>query len=717
MVDDYATGADRLAVLTPWARAAADALLDVVERDDLETVTALAWFHWYRQRETSDPDDGRECAEIAVQLFLVAGQAAPDTPIPPELRAVLDARYAARSLTLDDAHRLVAEAEADPAPGTLDAAVDLLAGAELLAGETPGDPERPWFRFLWGHLLRVRFERRRDGADLDLAITVLQAAVDAAPGGPEGFGHWYAGLGLALLLRRQRDGTEADSDTAVSALRTALAHLDPDDGDWLVTAQNLGVALLLSGALDDAVHQLTEVVAAAPRGTAIEAEQQVNLGHAHYRRHGTPKGRPKDLDTAVSLLSTVHEGAWPEPAAGRLRAATAPLLAAALFDRFRRDGEQADLVAAEGMVRAALALPESAVRGDRGKYQLLLAGILVQRQRFSGSVADLDEAISIVESLRRPAASGGVRPGGVLHTLIEALVDRHLLTSSRSDIDRAVALGREAVRLSEVTGRPGARSLDLHLLGMALVNRSEVTGSREDLDEAVRMATEAVALLPDGDVNSPVIHGTLAHALRARALYFSHPGDLDSAVAAERGRVVSASASGGTATAQAQVDLGVTLNHRFERLGARADIDEAVDLARAATARMLPSERHAALNLAGIALRNRYIFFGDPADLDSAVDASTAAAESIPTDHSQYGTVLSNLGLTQWTRYRQARRRADIDAAIDSLRAAAGMFPPRAPAPRGHPRQPLDVPVRALRRDRQTPRPERRDHRRARRPR
>ncbi|MFE5919381.1 CHAT domain-containing protein [Streptomyces sp. NPDC056468] len=723
-IDAYEGGAGAPAVLGPQALDDAHAVLGLLDGPEVEPATAevLAWFFWYRQRESSDPEDAQQAAWAAVRLFVLIHEGIPDAATPPELDRMLAVHDAALALDPVQARELVDWAVAAPQPEPLYGALEVLEAAQDIAARTPGAPDEPDFQFLYGYLLRTKFEREGVREDLLDALTALRAATSRPPPDAERRGVWFANLGHALMLAYQH-AYEDSLAAAVSALRTALTDLAPDSRERLICLQNLGSALLLGNEWNDAAAVLGEAESAAPDGSVTQAEIRSNLGQALFTRY-EEYGSHGDLTAALQALQAAHGAELPEPYGARVRAASAPMVGFALLARACSLGSAteaaAELDAAEEAV--AHALREAAADGDgpsgasdlgsgpahapdlsggpaqatdpdmRGRAptpnrqiaQLLhvRARIRYERHRITGDGAGLDGAVQDSEHALRSAALSPAHRAVAQHVLGSALRDRFVLGGVLRDIDRAVALARECLTIDEGTEpSPTAR---LHLLADALVRRGQSTGARTDLDEAVALCTQGSAAAPDTGL--PELLAVQGSALHSRALVAGDPIDLDAAIAVYRRAIDSAyglaAGPDDTDRARAEPDLNparsglcLALEHRFERFGARSDIDEAVALAEATVQDARTNDRCVALNLHTIALRNRYVRYRDPADLDSAVEAGIAAVEATPAAHYQRPAHLSNLGLTLFERFEATQDMADIDAAVDTLRAAVDALP------------------------------------------
>jgi tetratricopeptide (TPR) repeat protein len=119
--------------------------------------------------------------------------------------------------------------------------------------------------------------------------------------------------------------------------------------------------------------------------------------------------------------------------------------------------------------------------------------------------------------------------------------------------------------------------------------------------------------------------------------------------------------------------LGLSLEKRFEVTGALADLDQAVDAGRAATAATsTPDGDQIAISLSnlGNALRRRYGQTGARVDLDEAIALARRALTALPAGYHSRHLYLSNLVSALMTEPNTLDA-AELDEAIDTARAAA----------------------------------------------
>ncbi|MGB9227960.1 hypothetical protein, partial [Mycobacterium sp.] len=156
--------------------------------------------------------------------------------------------------------------------------------------------------------------------------------------------------------------------------------------------------------------------------------------------------------------------------------------------------------------------------------------------------------------------------------------------------------------------------------------------------------------------------------------------DLDAAIEAGRAAVAAAPA-GHRDRVASLVNLSNSLQLRFERAGTLADLDEAIEARRTAAAAAPVNDPNRAAIFANLAsgLRTRFGRTGVLADLDAAIAAWQAA---ISADHPERATIFASLASGLQTRFESTAALADLDAEIEAYRSAvaamAADYPDRA---------------------------------------
>jgi tetratricopeptide (TPR) repeat protein len=181
------------------------------------------------------------------------------------------------------------------------------------------------------------------------------------------------------------------------------------------------------------------------------------------------------------------------------------------------------------------------------------------------------------------------------------------------------------------------------------------------LHKAIDLLRRAVLAIPPGADNQARRPTTLGGALRARFGRAAITGPRD------RARLLS--------------NLGSALQERFERLGQLADLNEAVEVGRAAVRAASPDHRLRVDFLAnlGKALQTRFAQVGDPADLDEAIEVRRTAVRATAAGDPDGAEFLATLSAALRQRFEQIGELADLDEAVEIARAAVQA------APAGHP--------------------------------
>ena len=317
---------------------------------------------------------------------------------------------------------------------------------------------------------------------------------------------------------------------------------------------------------------------------------------------------------------------------------------------------------------------------------------LIRQFDETGALADLDNAIALftqaIESLsagRTSLPAGHTRGSGILHrdrpgclsALGAALSRRFEFAGREADIDKAIDVGREAVRLTPA-GAPD-RPLHLTRLAIALRNRFESFGDRADLEEAVEADREAIRLVADDDPERAMFLSNLCRTLQCRFANIGHGPDLDEAVEAGR-EAVRLTPTDDHRRPDRLFSLSIALATRYDKPGRAPDLAEAVSVSRQAvqaTPAAHPERGRYLANLGGMLVRQARQT-GSAAYLDDGVATLRLALLGLPPAHPDLDVVLAGLTGALLTKFERTGRLADLDEAIDFGRRSVASSPPGA---------------------------------------
>ncbi|KAJ8594179.1 hypothetical protein M405DRAFT_784899 [Rhizopogon salebrosus TDB-379] len=153
--------------------------------------------------------------------------------------------------------------------------------------------------------------------------------------------------------------------------------------------------------------------------------------------------------------------------------------------------------------------------------------------------------------------------------------------------------------------------------------------------------------------------------------------DLDNAINLDRA-ALAACTPGHSNQSDFLDNLASHLYARFEQKGILSDLDEVIDLDQAALALCPPghSNRPDSLNNLAIHLYARFQQKGVQSDLDEVLDLDRASLALCPPGHSNQSLSLSNLATHLYARFEQRGVLSDLDEAIQLNQAALALRPP-----------------------------------------
>ncbi|MET8028565.1 CHAT domain-containing protein [Streptomyces avermitilis] len=591
----------------------------------------------------------------------------------------------------------------------------------------PPAPTTPHSRAEEARALIDRSEADGDALALDRGIELLGPALRELPEDFADRSAYSAYLGSALLRRHRTGGRDpADLDAAEALVRRAVRSCPEDNSNQvpfrILLAQTAEARYEISPTpqhLDAAIDRWRELLS-RPLPVSRHRRQTLNQLGMHLVRRFEQSGSLPDLDEGVQAFRQCLE------AAGAIEGAvgtSALNLAGALIKRQAHSDTAHDLDEARECLLAALHhLPDGSTEHDRATK---LLDIVTRRQgeartrhepfpRNSEFVAGPRDrpTLSPEEAGRAPDSDASA---AMYHNVLVDLMQTFERTGDAAALDEGVDIARRLLAAMARTHPQRTRiSADL---GAALLHRFEHAGDHHDLDAAIKhlhhgaygpdsvvqqlrntlnrqdATVEELRQATGGQLDAMLARGDdrgdeLANLAGARIRRFQRDGardDLEEAVEAAR-RAVEATASDRTVELRHRLHtLGTVLVVRHRHTGNRTDLDQAIrfgyevlELGRNITGSAQRNDEIArgALGTLCNRLRTRYQLTGSVDDLDKAVEAGREAVGAPQSDGRPHDIDLLNLALGLWDRHALRGDPADLDEAIGlAERAADGQLP------------------------------------------
>ncbi|KAF9530393.1 CHAT domain-containing protein [Crepidotus variabilis] len=266
--------------------------------------------------------------------------------------------------------------------------------------------------------------------------------------------------------------------------------------------------------------------------------------------------------------------------------------------------------------------------------------VLFARFRVTGSLVDLDRAISHYQAAVQLTPEANNILAGRLYHLANALSERFGRTGTLADLDNAILHLQRAVQVT----RDGHNMSSIWLvnLGIFLARRFRATGNAVDLEEAISSQQEGIQRSPD--IN-PMLPNWLTNLGNSFMHRYEHTGelvDLENAISQQQ------KAFQLTPDSHALESLGVSFMRRFVRTGDIADIENAINHHQRAL-QLVDDRREglpALLNSLGVCLMHNFRIKKKLSDLQDAISNQRKAIELTPEDHPHLPTFLNNLGFS-----------------------------------------------------------------------
>lgn len=302
---------------------------------------------------------------------------------------------------------------------------------------------------------------------------------------------------------------------------------------------------------------------------------------------------------------------------------------------------------------------------------------LVNLFDYTGDPTELDDMITFNRSVLAHLPAG-VSAGPVRILLAGAIGTRCARFGSADfpgELDEAIALMR--TELTTCTERN--RVAVLMLLSGAYVTRAEFTEAPDDADEAVGLARQAGTLAGQRHPLRRPLLMALTVALLTRYELRADPHDLAEALSlgAEAGTPANDKLIPAEAGQRIAAAVALAVNASADA-GSPADLDQAIDLLRTATAELPDASPGKPMLLGSLTtmLQHRRIVTGSAADLDAAIDvAQLAVALEDGADPRNRAKALMRVCGLFGARYEDAGDPSDIAAAVAAGREAVGLVP------------------------------------------
>ncbi len=533
-------------------------------------------------------------------------------------------------------------------------------------------PERLQYMFAPRHRVRFRQAERSfnrltasgDSAELDTAITLMNAAIRNTPSDHSDLPGYLHQLGVAHRMRFEHTGLAGEIDEAIRLARQAVELTPPDHPDPPRFIANFGhtrldhpdlarhlgglsVALAVRFEHAGQVSDLDEAIAVARHGVHTARHVQTYLPQVLSTLASTLQSRFErfgdlaDLDEAIqvnrkAIIETTR------------RAEMLPATMDLSADLRRQLGPKANLAGFDKVtaaMRRAIDDDAAAAAAELATTMSNLATALRLRFERVGDFADLEEAVRLSRSAVDTTHQNPIALGANLSTLGGVLRDRFERLRDPQDLDEAIATMRRVVD-GTPPDHPMLRTY-LSNLSNLLQTRFEHDGRADDLDEAITVARRVIDSAPGEDPNSSLYLTVLSGALLNRSQHPAHAPDLDEAIAALR-RVVDATPDGTIDLSTYLFNLGFALRTRFKSTNAETDLREAAGLwTRAARTQSAPAQTRM--------------------QAAEAAAQANARLEGLPAAAEAYHEAMELLPLLAWHGLGEADRRFQLETAASSL--------------------------------------------------
>ncbi|KAI6139280.1 hypothetical protein EDD17DRAFT_364942 [Pisolithus thermaeus] len=267
-----------------------------------------------------------------------------------------------------------------------------------------------------------------------------------------------------------------------------------------------------------------------------------------------------------------------------------------------------------------------------------------------------------------------------LFYLAYALHDRFMEERKIDDLNEAITLHRDALKLRPVENETFHRSSSFYNLALCLSHRHDKLGAVDDLEEAIALGQEALALCPPGHPHRDVSLYNLGFDLRKRFVEKGEICDLEEAIKLYRA-ALELRPPGHPERSSSLYQFVLCLSSRYESQRVVDDLEEVVTLRRAEL-ELCPREHpdhHVSLHNLACDLRRRFAKTAAIHDLEESIKLHRAALELRSPGHTDRSSTLHELSLCLSNRHEKLGVIGDLEEAITIGREASKL------RPSGHP--------------------------------
>ena len=370
--------------------------------------------------------------------------------------------------------------------------------------------------------LLSRFESKRDPADLDYAIELLELAQAVTPTHHPEWAKGACNLAGALVTRFERTSNPEDLDRAVALFEDARDSLPSNHDARPGVSTNLAAALRTRFEhagnpvdLDRAIKRQREALASTPPGHSSRPGVMANLGDDLQARFENA-GDASDLSEAMKLLDQAEETC---PDNHPDRPQILAVLAIALESRFRRTKDAADLDRAIEVLLQSTD-PTRARHAHWPRFMSNLGNVLLLRFELSRDTDDLDDSIDRHTQALDATPDGDADKPTRLANLGAALLRRF----ESADLDADLIAATDALERAKATMPLAHRDRTRVLVNLASARwlAAERTGNVADVDRMLEESREAAR-----NTAASLVHR--AHAARYWGLAATFKQDWDQA--------------------------------------------------------------------------------------------------------------------------------------------------------------------------------------------